>query len=356
VLHQVPSDVLTEVCGPDPSFICREVLERTEDRRMAELADVIFAKPLTILVVLVVAWVVHRLAHRAIDRFVGTLSGEQRPARRLKRRLRGTTLGQRLPSSVLATGAYSLRTAARATTLGAVLRSLAGFVVWAIAGITILGELGINLGPLVASAGIAGLAIGFGAQSLVKDFLAGMFILVEDQYGVGDIIDAGEATGTVEAVSLRTTQLRDVHGTMWHIPNGQIARVGNMSQQWARALLDLSVAYGADLDVAQTTIKEVADDLWRDPTWAGRVLEEPELWGIEDLGPTGVTIRLVVKTKPAAQFDVLRELRGRIKAALDAAGVDLPQRPVLVQPTEAPATKAAATKPSKPARKRASSS
>lgn len=354
MLQQVPSDVLSEVCGPDPSFICREVLERTADRRTAELADMIFAKPLTILLILVVAWVVHRLAHRAIDRFVGTLSGEQRPARRLKRRLRGTTLGQRLPSSVLATGAYSLRTAARATTLGAVLRSLAGFVVWAIAGITILGELGINLGPLVASAGIAGLAIGFGAQSLVKDFLAGMFILVEDQYGVGDIIDAGEATGTVEAVSLRTTQLRDVNGTMWHIPNGQIARVGNMSQQWARALLDLSVAYGADLDVAQATIKQVADDVWRDPSWAGRVLEEPELWGIEDLGPTGITIRLVVKTKPAAQFDVLRELRGRIKAALDAAGVDLPQRPVLVQPTEAPAT--TASKTGKPARKRASTS
>ena len=109
------------------------------------------------------------------------------------------------------------------------LRSLSGFVVWVLAGITILGELGINLGPLVASAGIVGLAVGFGAQSLVKDFLAGIFILIEDQYGVGDIIDAGEATGTVEAVSLRTTRLRDVDGTMWHIPNGQIARVGNLS-------------------------------------------------------------------------------------------------------------------------------
>jgi len=346
VLLQVTPDDIANACGADPSFICREVLDRTESRRAAEWADVIFAKPLTILLILLVAWAVHWLLHRAIDRFVASLSGEQPPARRLKRRLRRSHLGQRLPSSVLATGAYSVRTAARATTLGAVLRSLSGFAVWALAGVTILGELGINLGPLVASAGIAGLAIGFGAQSLVKDFLAGMFILIEDQYGVGDIIDAGEATGTVEAVSLRTTRLRDVNGTMWHIPNGQIARVGNMSQQWARALLDVSVAYGADLEVAQATIKQVADDLWRDPTWTGRVLEEPEVWGIEAMGPSGVTIRLVVKTKPAAQFKVMRELRARIHAGLDAAGVDMPTpNRTLLLPADAPAEAPAAESP-----------
>lgn len=333
MLLQVPSDV-ADVCGPDPSFICREVLDRTDSRRAAELSDILFAKPLSILVIVLVAWAVHWLLHRAIDRFVRTLSGETPPARRLKRRLRGTQLGQRLPSSVLSTTSYSVRTAARAATLGVVLRSMSGFVVWTIAAITVLGELGINLGPLVASAGIAGLAIGFGAQSLVKDFLAGMFILIEDQYGVGDIIDAGEATGTVEAVSLRTTRLRDVNGTMWHIPNGQIARVGNMSQQWARALLDVTVAYGADLDLAQATMKQVADDLWRDGDWAGRVLEEPEVWGIEAMGPAGVTIRLVLKTKPAAQFTVLRELRARIHAGLAAAGIEVPNinRTLLVHP------------------------
>lgn len=323
-----------QVCGDAPSFICREVLDRTDSQRAAELADILFAKPLSILVVVLVAWAVHWLVHRAIDRFVRTLSGDAPPARRLKRRLRGTQLGQRLPSSVLSTGAYSLRTASRAATLGVVLRSMSGFVVWTIAAITVLGELGINLGPLVASAGIAGLAIGFGAQSLVKDFLAGMFILIEDQYGVGDIIDAGEATGTVEAVSLRTTRLRDVNGTMWHIPNGQIARVGNMSQQWARALLDVTVAYGADLDLAQATMKEVADDLWRDGSWAGRILEEPEVWGIEAMGAAGVTIRLVLKTKPAAQFTVLRELRARIHAGLAEAGIEVPNanRTLLVHP------------------------
>lgn len=348
MLDQVPPELVTEVCGADPSWICRQVLEATESRDWAEAADIIFAKPLTILIVVAVAWLVHRLIDHAIERFVATMSGEQRPIRRLRRRLRRTNLGQRLPQGVLATGSYSPRAAARATTIGVVLRSVGAFAVWTVAAVTVLGELGINLGPLIASAGIAGLAIGFGAQSLVKDFLAGVFILIEDQYGVGDIIDAGEASGTVEAVSLRTTQLRDVNGTMWHIPNGQIARVGNMSQQWARALLDVTVAYGADLDAAQATIKRVADDVWRDPAYSGRVLEEPEVWGVEDLGPNGVTIRLVVKTKPAAQFQVLRELRARIKTGLDDAGIEvpLPHRTLIVQPDDLPPSARAGAEPS----------
>src|SRR5262249_46326333 len=149
------------------------------------------------------SWVVRR----AIARFIGVLLGEQNTGRRLKRRLRGTKVAAVLPSSVLDTGAGSIRASARARTLGLVLRSVASFVIWAIAFITILGELGVDLAPLIAGAGLAGVALGFGAQSLVKDFLAGIFILVEDQYGVGDIVDVGEATGTVEAVSLRTTRL-----------------------------------------------------------------------------------------------------------------------------------------------------
>ena len=324
---------LEDACGADPSFICREVLDRTESVRWAELADVLFAKPLMILVIFGLALLARYLLRHAIDRFVGSLSGDQRPGRRLKRKLRGTALGQRLPPSVLITTGYSLRSAARAKTLGVVLRSLAGFVVWSIAGITILGELGVNLGPLIAGAGIVGVALGFGAQSLVKDFLAGIFILAEDQYGVGDIIDAGAASGTVEAVSLRTTRLRDVNGAMWHIPNGQIERVGNMSQQWARALLDVSVNYEADLTVAQATIKRVADEVWKDPRWAHTVLEEPEVWGVEDFGADGITIRLVVKTQPSEQFKVLRELRLRLKPALDDAGIEIPypQRTIWVR-------------------------
>jgi small conductance mechanosensitive channel len=188
----------------------------------------------------------------------------------------------------------------------------------------VLGELGISLGPLLASAGVAGVAIGFGAQSIVRDFLSGLFMLIEDQYGVGDIIDVGEATGTVEQVGLRTTRLRDVKGTVWYVPNGTVARVGNMSQQWARALLDVAVAHEADLTEAETAIKRAADSVWQDEAWAGQILEEPEVWGVEDMGPQGMTIRLVVKTEPAKQFNVLRELRRRIKAELVAADVPTP--------------------------------
>ena len=118
-------------------------------------------------------------------------------------------------------------------------------------------------------------------------------------------------------MSLRSTRLRDVNGTVWHVPNGSIERVGNMSQQWARALLDVAVGYGADVDQAERIIKAAADGVWRDPQWAGQVLEEPEVWGVENLGPEGVSIRLVVKTQPAEQFQILRELRGRIKDALE---------------------------------------
>lgn len=315
---------LTSACGADPSYICREVLDRTHSTWLASTADVVFAKPLEVGIIIAVAAAVNWFVRRAITRFVNAMAGSPQPARRLKRRLRRSRVANVLPSGVLQTGAISLRAAARAETLGLVLRSVASFVIWALAFVTILGQIGISLGPLIAGAGLAGVAFGFGAQSLVKDFLAGIFILVEDQYGVGDIIDAGEATGTVEAVTLRTTKLRDVNGTVWHIPNGGILRVGNKSQQWARALLDIVVSYGSDLDLAQQVIKRVADELWHDPAWTGQVLEEPEVWGVEDLGPAGVTIRLVVKTQPARQFTVMRELRQRLKLGLDEAGVEMP--------------------------------
>lgn len=342
---QVDPDLLQAVCGGDPSFICREVLERTDSRGWAEAADILFARPLKIAIVLLVAWIVVGFLRRIIDQFVRTLAGQGQPVRRIKRTLRRTPIVKTLPGSVLDTGAISIRAAARAETLGHVLRSVSAFSVWTIAALTVLGEVGINLGPLVAGAGIAGIALGFGAQSLVKDFLAGIFIIIEDQYGVGDIIDVGDASGTlvsgtVESVSLRSTRLRSVNGTVWHVPNGTILRVGNMSQQWARALLDVLVAYGSDIDQAQAVIKRVADEVWQDPVWAGQVLEEPEVWGVENLAPDGVTIRLVVKTQPAEQFQVLRELRGRIKAALDEAGVEIPTPPRTVWVRRDPGTSA----------------
>jgi small conductance mechanosensitive channel len=203
-----------------------------------------------------------------------------------------------------------------------VLRSLVSFTILLFAGAMVLGELGIELGPLIAGAGIIGLALGFGSQSLVRDFLSGIFILVEDQFGIGDIIDLDRQTsGVVEAVSLRTTRLRSVDGTVWHVPNGDIRRVGNMSQHWSRALLDIEVAYATDLARAQEVIRDVAHELWTEDK---HILEEPDVWGVENLGPNGVVIRLVVKTTPSEQWRVSRALRERLKAAFDAEGIEIP--------------------------------
>jgi moderate conductance mechanosensitive channel len=195
-------------------------------------------------------------------------------------------------------------------------------VIYATALFMILGEVGIELGPLLAGAGIIGVALGFGSQSLVKDFLSGVFILIEDQFGVGDIVNLdGETSGTVEAVSLRTTRLRSVDGTVWHVPNGEIRRVGNQSQHWSRALIDVEVAYETDLDHAQAVIASVAHEIAESDT---DVLDEPEVWGVEALGANGVMIRLVVKTRPSQQYRVSRELRARIKSAFEREGIEIP--------------------------------
>jgi moderate conductance mechanosensitive channel len=331
--REVSPEELQAACGEDVSIVCRLALEWTGRQRTAEIVDTLRRTPLRIVLIVFVAYVLYRLVNRGIERFVQSMSGEQPASRRLKRRLRNSRIGDRLSGRVVDTGVVSLRSAARAQTIGLVLRSIASVVIWAIAVTTILGELGINLGPIIASAGIVGVALGFGAQSLVKDFLSGIFMLIEDQYGVGDIVDVGEASGTIEAVSLRTTKLRDVNGIVWHVPNGQILRVGNMSQQWARALLDVSVAYATDIEMAQRVIKEVADGLWRDADWVGQILEEPEVWGVEMFGPDSVDIRLVVKTLPSQQFKILRELRKRLKAAFDDHGIEIPfpQRTVWVR-------------------------
>jgi small conductance mechanosensitive channel len=320
------ADEVEAACGPDPSWACQRIYDWTGSEGWAGATDLLDA-PAHVAVVFVIAAVANFLVRRAIRRFTDRI-GDPEQHERLRR------LRRRAPAAATVTaGSLSLRSAARARTLAQVLRSIATITIWTIAVVMMLGELGINLGPLIAGAGIAGVAIGFGAQSLVKDFLSGMFMLIEDQYGVGDIIDAGEATGTVEEVSLRTTRLRDVNGTVWHIPNGMIERVGNKSQQWARALLDVSVAYGADLDEAQEVIKHVADALWHEEAWAGKVLAEPEVWGIEQLGPDAIVIRLVVKTQPSAQFGVMRELRRRLVDAFYREGIEMPlaQRSIWVR-------------------------
>ena len=192
-------------------------------------------------------------------------------------------------------------------------------------GCELMGEIGVNLGPLIAGAGIGGVALGFGAQSIVKDFLSGLFMLIEDHYGVGDWVDLGYASGTVEEVSLRSTTIRDIKGTVWHIPNGEISRVGNFSQLWSKALIDIEVSYDTDVRVAMGVMQRVADELWSDPEWGGdEVSEAPAVFGIQSLGASGVGLRLSVKTEPSMQWAVEREIRLRLKEAFDEAGIEIP--------------------------------
>ena len=302
----------------DAGLVCRNVYTWTENELAARIADWLATVPLRLVLIFLVALVVNRIVRRLIASFVARTTNED--ADQVRKKLRRLT-----PSALHATSTMApLRAASRAETIGLVLKSTASIVIYGIAVMTALSEVGINLGPLIAGAGIAGVALGFGAQSLVKDFLSGLFMLAEDQYGVGDVIDVGEAVGTVEVVNLRTTKLRAVDGTVWHVPNGEIRRVGNMSQQWARALLDVEVAYSTDIGKAQEVVKEVADGLWREDVWRTDILEEPEIWGVQALGASGIAIRLVVKTQPGRQWAVSRELNRRIKDRFDAEGIEIP--------------------------------
>lgn len=169
-----------------------------------------------------------------------------------------------------------------------------------------------------------GAGLGFGAQNIVKDVLSGLFMVAEDQLGVGDVVDLGPATGVVEGVGIRITQVRDVNGTLWFVRNGEILRVGNMSQGWARVIIDLAVPYDVDLDAVQEKIVSTARDMAANTKWKSRILEKPEIWGIESISAEAIVLRLVVKTASASKDDVARELRARLKRALDDMNVKLP--------------------------------
>jgi small conductance mechanosensitive channel len=249
----------------------------------------------------------------------------------LRRVIRGTVVStDRLAENratrvlVTATGALNERRRARTETLGSVLGSVITGVVFGIAFLMILSELGLDLAPILASAGVAGVALGFGAQSLVKDYLSGIFMLLEDQYGVGDLIDTGEAVGTVEEVTLRITKLRDGSGVAWYVRNGEIIRVANRSQGWSTAIVDLPVAYAEDIERAKQLIAEVVHAMFEDEAFAGVLLEQPTVAGVEQITGTTVTIRVIAKTEPNEQWGVQRAIRERVKAAFDAAGVRAP--------------------------------
>jgi small-conductance mechanosensitive channel len=275
---------------------------------------------------LVIRWLVHRAIDRVVSRAANAAKRTEEPQlRKSSRVLAG------------AAGAFvSERRGQRAETVGSVLRSVATFVIFGMAFVTVLDKLGIPIGPLLASAGVAGVALGFGAQSLVRDFLSGIFMILEDQYGVGDLIDTGEAVGTVEEMSLRLTRLRDGSGVVWYVRNGEILRVGNHSQGWSTAIIDVAVAYNEDIPRVQTVIGEVAEAMADDVAWAEKIVDDPVVAGVESMTGNAVTIRVVIKCKVNEHLGVQRELRERIKTAFDRENIRVPVPVFPAGPTGAP--------------------
>ncbi len=215
---------------------------------------------------------------------------------------------------------YTQRTA----TLGSVSSSLISVTLGVIAVLTIMAILNVPLAPLLTSAGVGGVALAFGAQSLIKDFLSGMFMLLEDQYGVGDLIDTGEVKGTVEEVGLRVTRLRDMHGTVWYVRNGEILRLGNQSQGWSTAIVDVPVAYDEDPGEVISVLEGVADEAAASPDLADVLLERPTVVGVNAVSATTMTVRMIGKTLPNQHWQVQRWLLERALSALGKAGVRSP--------------------------------
>lgn len=212
----------------------------------------------------------------------------------------------------------------RAQTLGNILRHTFLIVIFFIAILMILGELGIQLGPLLATAGIGALAIGFGAQGLVKDVISGFFIILENQYRIGDAIEVAGVSGLVESVSLRKTVLRDLEGRVHTVPNGEIKVVSNLSKEWSRAVVDIGISYRDDVDHIIDLLGQIGRELAGEEPYQSAILESPQILGVERFGESQLVIRMIVKTMPLKQWEVGRELRRRIKNRFDEKGIQIP--------------------------------
>jgi small conductance mechanosensitive channel len=326
----IPAQLSPEqpACAVEAGTWCSRFYEWTNNDFLARSADAIVGGSAQIAFIVVIAFVarflLHRLVHRIVDGAANarlTLPG--RPGR---------------PASTAPTG--PARRSQRARTIGSVLRSTISVIVLTIAAIMVLDVFGVALGPILASAGIVGVAVGFGAQNLVRDFLSGMFMLLEDQYGVGDVVDLGEASGAVEAVGLRITTLRDINGTVWYVRNGEILRVGNKSQGYAVAVVDLPVAHSADIGEATELLSRVSQEVVEREGIKEQVLEPVEVLGVDRVGPEGVTLRMIVKVQPGQQWAVQRALNAALTDAFDDAYVPRPGLLPPIPPAGPPVTKA----------------
>ncbi|MFY4723386.1 mechanosensitive ion channel family protein [Streptomyces sp. LaBMicrA B280] len=264
------------------------------------------AMGLQILLIIVVAVALRSVVRRAITKLIERMA-------RTAQAVDGTALGGLLVNAE--------RRRQRSAAIGSVLRSVASFLILGTAALMVLSTFKINLAPLLASAGVAGVAIGFGARNLVTDFLSGVFMILEDQYGVGDVIDAGVATGEVIEVGLRVTKLRGAEGEIWYVRNGEVKRIGNLSQGWATAGVDVTVRASEDLDKVKATLDEVAEKTSKEEPWNELLWGPIEVLGLDSVLIDSMVVRVSAKTMPGKSVTVERELRWRIKRAFDAAHI-----------------------------------
>lgn len=274
----------------------------------------LYEKPLTVLAIIVIAILLRLVLIFAITRIVGRIvSG-------VKKRQ-----GAQDTQALLASPLTAVRLVQRTRTLGSVLNNIVSALVIIVSVLLVINTLAPGVtGAFSLITAALGAGLGFGAQGIVKDVLNGLTIVAEDQLGVGDVVDLGPATGVVEGVGIRTTQIRDVNGTVWFVHNGDISRIGNMSLGWSRVIVDLAVPYDSDVDQIEDQILATASAMASDPKWRGFILETPQSWGIESISAQAVVVRLVMKTRAGTKDDVARELRARLKSSLDAMGVTLP--------------------------------
>ncbi len=310
-------------CAADDGSLCQKVYELTSVDWLARYADGVVDTTMSVLTIIVIAFLLRLLVHRAISRLTIQISAGRAPSW-LRARDRD---GQPAPGPRTRSAE---RRAQRARTIGSLLRSVSSFAIYGIAFVMALSEFGVAIAPILASAGVLGLAIGFGAQNLVRDFLSGIFMMLEDQYGVGDTVDLGEAIGDVEAVGLRITTIRDIGGTVWYVRNGEILRVGNFSKGFAVAVIDVPLAHHADTSQASALAAQAARDVADEH--AEDIIEPPELLGVQSVTAYAVTLRLTVKTEPGRQWAVQRALNARVQSALTTAGVPAPAVAALPTP------------------------
>jgi small conductance mechanosensitive channel len=268
----------------------------------------------TILISFVIWWILVRLIKKVTENAKNKVLTQERPGQ-----VRAAEHTQELTAVLM-----SQRREQRFEAISQLLRSITTVTIVSLASLIILAQIGVNLAPLIASAGVIGVALGFGAQTLVKDFLSGIFLVLEDQFGVGDFVDLGPATGTVEEVTLRVTRVRDMSGIVWYVRNGEILRVGNRSQGWTSAVVDVPVAYNEDLDRVRRIVEQVGAKMDDDVQYDGILFGTPTYAGVESVSGDAVFVRVVAKAAPDKQMVAARAIREQLKLAFDDAGVRVP--------------------------------